>query len=388
FVKKLIYIGIRLLTLVIGAGAWDQNIYLRLLKGVVENLNQTDCWICSQMPENSARGFPLVGATFPNTTTIYAALSTNRLSHYVNISPDQFQQKLEFEEPIIGSSPVSCVQRCREDPVPKNSGGNKTDSKCGNLTFIGSYANCSEFWTYGGPKGWPVPTGRGWYWICGHNAYKVLPLGWQGCCAIGPVFPHITVFSQLQGLLRTFIRRTKRTSNPLIDRPTRFHSFARWFIPGLGVSELEKAIVNLSAIIETIMNASADAIRAQQIEIKSISQLAIQNKLALDFLYAKEGGVCTVINTSCCSYVDLDKQIETDLHTILEKTQTLHQITLDDTSWGFKEVWDKLTSWLPNLSWLNFGFSIIAGCMNRCCDQREDSNTFPGFSSTAKDFTI
>lgn len=151
------------------------------------------------------------------------------------------------------------------------------------------------------PKGWPVPTGRAWYWICGHSAYKVLPLGWQGRCAIGPVFPHITVVSQLQGLLRTFIRRTKRTSNPLTDRPTRFHSFARWFIPGLGVSELEKAIVNLSATVETIMNASADAIRAQQIEIKSISQLAIQNRLALDLLYVKEGGVCTVINTSCCS---------------------------------------------------------------------------------------
>ncbi|NXY12008.1 ERVV2 protein, partial [Pteruthius melanotis] len=77
---------------------------------------------------------------------------------------------------------------------------------------------------------------------------------------------------------------------------------------------------------------------------------------------AKEGGVCTVINTSCCSYVDLDKPIETDLQTILEKTQTLHQITLDDTSWGFKEVWDKLMSWLPNLSWLK-QLLVIAICV-------------------------
>ncbi|NWY17685.1 ERVV2 protein, partial [Aphelocoma coerulescens] len=74
---------------------------------------------------------------------------------------------------------------------------------------------------------------------------------------------------------------------------------------------------------------------------------------------AKEGGVCTVINTSCCSYVDLTKCIETDLQTILDKTQTLHQITLDDTSWGFKDVWDKLTVWLPNLSWLKQLFVIV-----------------------------
>ncbi|NXH84173.1 ERVV2 protein, partial [Edolisoma coerulescens] len=73
---------------------------------------------------------------------------------------------------------------------------------------------------------------------------------------------------------------------------------------------------------------------------------------------AKEG-VCTVINTSCCSYVDLNKRIETDLQTIWDKTQILHQITLDDTSWGLKEIWDKLTAWLPNLSWLKQLFIIV-----------------------------
>ncbi|NWV18063.1 ERVV2 protein, partial [Origma solitaria] len=74
---------------------------------------------------------------------------------------------------------------------------------------------------------------------------------------------------------------------------------------------------------------------------------------------AKEGGVCTVINTSCCSYVDLNKQIETDLQTILRKTQILHEITLDDISWGFQDVWKKLTTWLPNLSWFKQLFVIV-----------------------------
>ncbi|NXS37278.1 ERVV2 protein, partial [Pomatostomus ruficeps] len=77
---------------------------------------------------------------------------------------------------------------------------------------------------------------------------------------------------------------------------------------------------------------------------------------------AKEGGVCTVINTSCCSYVDLNKPKETDLQTIWDKTRTLHHITLDETSWGFKEIWDKLRAWLPNLSWLKQLF-VIAICV-------------------------
>ncbi|NXQ92676.1 ERVV2 protein, partial [Nyctibius grandis] len=91
-----------------------------------------------------------------------------------------------------------------------------------------------------------------------------------------------------------------------------FHSFARWFVPWLGVSELEKAIVNLSATMELATNATIDAIQAQQLEIRSVSKLALQNRLALDMLYSK-GEVCAVINQSCCTYVNQDQRIETDL---------------------------------------------------------------------------
>ncbi|NXN20321.1 ERVV2 protein, partial [Indicator maculatus] len=94
---------------------------------------------------------------------------------------------------------------------------------------------------------------------------------------------------------------------------TAFHSFARWFLPWLGVSELEKAIINISAVIEKIENRTIDMIKAQQIEIKSLAQVVQQNRMALDLLLASQGGVCTVINTSCCMYVDLSGRIATDL---------------------------------------------------------------------------
>ena len=47
-------------------------------------------------------------------------------------------------------------------------------------------------------------------------------------------------------------------------RPTGFHSFVRWLIPSFGISELEKAIVNISATLEIIENATADALLALQ----------------------------------------------------------------------------------------------------------------------------
>ncbi|NXS74706.1 ERVV2 protein, partial [Pandion haliaetus] len=66
----------------------------------------------------------------------------------------------------------------------------------------------------------------------------------------------------------------------------------------------------------------------------------------------KEGGICMIINTSCCAYINKDKQIEADLDTLWEKTQVFHELSLDNTSLRFQDLWEKLTSWLPNLGWL------------------------------------
>lgn len=127
----------------------------------------------------------------------------------------------------------------------------------------------------------------------------------------------------------------------MIERPTAFHSFVRWFIPWLGVSELEKAIVNISAIIEKLENKTLDAIKAQQEEISSLSQVALQNRMALDLLLAAQGGVCTVINTSCCLYVDQSGRISADLEEIGKQTKIIHEISKDDLSWNLSALWNK-----------------------------------------------
>ncbi|KAG6921960.1 endogenous retrovirus group MER34 member 1, partial [Chelydra serpentina] len=98
----------------------------------------------------------------------------------------------------------------------------------------------------------------GLYFICGHSAYKALPPGWWGRCGVARVIPDVQINKTLDSsqilnlgsyshrLFNTPIRtRTKRAENPLVVRQTGFHSFVRALIPGLGVSELEKAVVNI-----------------------------------------------------------------------------------------------------------------------------------------------
>ncbi|NWR26010.1 ERVV2 protein, partial [Emberiza fucata] len=76
---------------------------------------------------------------------------------------------------------------------------------------------------------------------------------------------------------------------------------------------LEKAIVNISRVIEQIENWTKNAISALEQDVTSIPKVAIQNRIALDLLLASKGGVCTVVNTSCCVYVDQTLRIQTDL---------------------------------------------------------------------------
>ncbi|XP_056206924.1 endogenous retrovirus group 3 member 1 Env polyprotein-like [Falco biarmicus] len=374
--------GWTIITLISGlwignVNAWDQNMYLQLLRNIVQNFNLTSCWICTQMPENAGRGFPLIGSAFPNDSEIHAAFSKMTISEYTQLEVKELSWSLDINAPLNSSRGVPCVQRCSLNKTEPETGGNSTDKRCGKTVFIGRYPNCTSYWKYGGanlwnknqtrrknnttPKGWPTPSGTGWYWICGDKARKVLPLGWQGECAVGPVVPHIFIVHNLtQGLIRSYIKRIRREStNPLIQRPTAFHSFARWFFPWLGVSELEKALVNLSATMEIAMNFTTDAIQAQQEEIKSISRMTLQNRLALDMLLSKEGGVCTLINTSCCTYINNDKRVTLDLEKIWEQTRILHEITKDDLSWSFEGIWNKLTSWLPDLRWIKQIFTML-----------------------------
>ncbi|KAF1482340.1 hypothetical protein FQV18_0013335, partial [Eudyptula minor novaehollandiae] len=56
-------------------------------------------------------------------------------------------------------------------------------------------------------------------------------------------------------------------------------------------SELEKAILNVSATMELALNATGIALLSQQREIESFRQFSAQNRMALDVLFASQGGM-------------------------------------------------------------------------------------------------
>ncbi|NXO16393.1 ERVV1 protein, partial [Oriolus oriolus] len=56
--------------------------------------------------------------------------------------------------------------------------------------------------------------------------------------------------------------------------------------------ELKRAIVNISDVIKRIEQHTADAISALQKEVASLSCAVMQNRIALNFVLAAQGGVC------------------------------------------------------------------------------------------------
>ncbi|NXQ10499.1 ERVV1 protein, partial [Peucedramus taeniatus] len=56
--------------------------------------------------------------------------------------------------------------------------------------------------------------------------------------------------------------------------------------------ELERAIVNMSAVIECIQQHTADTISALQEEVDDLSCAVMQNRIALNFILAIQGGIC------------------------------------------------------------------------------------------------
>ncbi|NXB07712.1 ERVV1 protein, partial [Cnemophilus loriae] len=56
--------------------------------------------------------------------------------------------------------------------------------------------------------------------------------------------------------------------------------------------ELEREIVNISAVIKHIKQHTSDAMSALQEEVDGLSCAVMQNRTALNFILATQGGVC------------------------------------------------------------------------------------------------
>lgn len=117
----------------------------------------------------------------------------------------------------------------------------------------------------------------GWFWLCGTNVSKSLPPQQTGTCTIARLAP--SAFWS-QDLTFNFqhnhypVGNLGRVSKPTVRRPSKFPQFVRAPFPNLGVTELERAVISISATLEITQNATVDVLKNLQMKINSLLQLA------------------------------------------------------------------------------------------------------------------
>lgn len=79
------------------------------------------------------------------------------------------------------------------------------------------------------------------------------------------------------------------------------------------MSESEKALVNISVAIETLGKATAGAIVTFQKKVSQLSEISLKNRMSVDTFLASHGGVCAIINTSHCMFVDQSGRISANV---------------------------------------------------------------------------
>uniref|UniRef100_A0A8C5PDU7 Uncharacterized protein n=1 Tax=Leptobrachium leishanense TaxID=445787 RepID=A0A8C5PDU7_9ANUR len=196
---------------------------------------------------------------------------------------------------------------------------------------------------------------EGVYYLCDKWAYKTIPVHLKKPCFIGQIMPAFTVSKTLP---KTHIRIPKpKRKRALTVKSSTTEMFFLSLMPAFGVARLYVKLNLIATEVDAAFNATRGAIQLISSEQEQIRLVTLQNRMALDYLLAADGGVCARIGSSCCSWIpdnsgaihhELDNLEEVQSH-IREKAQGL----FDGWDWSLG-----IGSWLGSM-----GESILAGLL-------------------------
>uniref|UniRef100_A0A7M4F1L7 Uncharacterized protein n=1 Tax=Crocodylus porosus TaxID=8502 RepID=A0A7M4F1L7_CROPO len=303
-------------------GAWEENsnsvVFLGL--SIAHAGNLTNCWVCIHGSTHPTKGIPMLGVPIPlefwgpdsNTSFVRfppTLSSRNQLSipTWWKAAQDSWKLssglakkgKVSGEVPssfcngvpitifipsdgnysVMSSlvlngfdfyvmlGPVSCNQTISHPKM--------VESQCAPSYTLQVNQKCQEGNT---PcRDLSIATAPGLYWLCGDEAHKNLPWNWVSTCTLSKVIPTFDVHSSLS-----------------------WHEVSN-FPPGL--PRHRRAVETPLNFI----NASANASGALNDEITQVGQVTVENCMAL----AAQGGVCAVVNHTCCTWIDQHQQVAT-----------------------------------------------------------------------------
>ena len=281
------------------------------------------------------------------------------------------ERSTRIREPLYkqvkGTKLTQCI--CRNDTAKPNLHW-MGDSKCEHYYHWASrfeedvLAYPMTYITVGGRKrlsqaSYLVPGGLGAmaltdvYWQCGTDVWITLPPGWIGCCSL------VTLDVSLIIIPTGIHPRSKRSLTdpnnvPLSHRrSTRWDKFWRALVPAYGAIENAHDLDRIGYHLESLIQSTMKGFHDLTSEVKAIRTVALQNRAALDYLLAKQGGVCAIVADTCCTYIPDASSNMSDVENQLGKLQKAledeHATGADPFAWLtniFGPIWARIVPYL------------------------------------------
>uniref|UniRef100_A0A452IJY2 Uncharacterized protein n=1 Tax=Gopherus agassizii TaxID=38772 RepID=A0A452IJY2_9SAUR len=184
-----------------------------------------------------------------------------------------------------------------------------------------------------------VANGQSFY-ICGKFAYKWLPHHWHGSCYEGFLAPPLRVLDQPPPGRPRQCRSLWATPEPIREGDR----LGMILLPSYGVGRMAQLYRRLSVFLTQFANETLAIEKSLSSELYQLRLLALQNRQALDYVLASQGGVCALIGDECCTYVP-DNSVDINRH-ILSAEQAFSQWKAQEQA---PSLFESLFNWLPNL---------------------------------------
>ncbi|XP_069742841.1 endogenous retrovirus group 3 member 1 Env polyprotein-like [Narcine bancroftii] len=382
------------------------NLWVDLHQLTVRELGVRNCWICSGPTRDGTwpwRGEPLDDRTLLASNISTSASGRSREFWKLENHPQGFKCLVKehgrypkgdlacrrwknitsgnwVPAPPTGflslsnQSDVPCVPL-----VPINYTSDLVDVGFWNWTGFNPYQAIPalrSFWENSSPSGY-APDGL--YWICGNMAYTYLEPDWSGTCCIGMIQPHFHLLPpDSDKHISTRLHSPIQHRSVEIGRwgddwpPERIISYygpATWAQDGSWGYRtpiyMLNHLIRLQAVLEIITNQTATALDLFAEEQQQIRATVYQNRPALDYLLAAEGGVCGKLNLSnCCLKIDDKGQAVKDISSGIRKlshvpVQTWHPAIDSWFSKWFSGSWSWIHSALVFVAFIPLVLILI-----------------------------
>uniref|UniRef100_A0A8C0VC15 Uncharacterized protein n=1 Tax=Cyanistes caeruleus TaxID=156563 RepID=A0A8C0VC15_CYACU len=382
----------------------NQNLFIDLMQEIATELGLSNCWICGGL--KSAERWPWKGEGLtPEQLLKWTGLKLSKTTW----RPEGWvidkriigtfcisREGKEFTE-LVGYTP--CVKtlsvnsdkktKIWQPESPEGYWSQSRENNCEWVDLIGlcwnkqdganpfhAFLGLREYWEDPAKlnRDWKAPDGI--YWICGKKAYSELPKNWKGSCTLGIIRPFFFTLPKDESrslgapLFETLARQKRELKRELpiaggnhkwkgeewpAERIIQYYGPATWANDGSWGYRtpiyLLNRLIRLQAVVEVVSNHTSEALELLAKQHSQMRAFVYQNRLALDYLLAEEGGVCGRYNESeCCMEIDdfgetikgLAAEIKKVAHVPVQKWNSILQASWWDQIFGQGAWWKKL----------------------------------------------